>query len=144
MSFDAMSPWDAVTWFETPTVTYVSVTVATLKQVVAANVRRVYLAFISQNQAGHAYAPNTTPFTGKGYISSSNVPSIEFRFADHGPLVTSEWFVYPAATITVTVVEVILRDWPRDKIVEVKNGQPADVSGELSPGWDSPGYPTWP
>lgn len=110
----ALAPWDEMAYFDAPRWTLTQMVVGQSIQVVGANSQRVVLMFAAP--AGIADPEISTRddlgATKNLLVKSGNLPLI-FTQRDHGPLCQAQWFGTSTAAVNLTVVEVVLREWPR-------------------------------
>jgi hypothetical protein len=114
----SLPPWDEFPWFENPSITYVTVGANSVVLLASANPRRVSLTLglgtgNTVNLGPDPAMPND-PNHGIGIGSGGNLPLV-IRQSEDGPLCQVAWYGNnPLGTpVIVTVIEVILRDWPR-------------------------------
>ena len=110
--FETLSPWDSYRYFSDPVETTIS-SPAVHDRVCSFNTRRVAL-IIGLQSAGDTIRITTKPGvdSGFGFILSGTNPPFELTQAMHGNLCQADWFFAQGTLGVVTVIEVLLNDWP--------------------------------
>lgn len=107
-----MSPWDAIAWFDTPTERVVNLAAPPAWTKVAAfNPRRVVLLF-GLLSATTVNVSTVQGAAGSGFTIVSGEGFMVLRQATDGPLAQMDWYAQPNPGTSLTVIEVLLRDWP--------------------------------
>jgi hypothetical protein len=108
-----MAPWEEITYFDTPKVTFLTLPGSgEWYSFVPANPQRVALVF---SCPGGVYisTDNTVPLTAGFQFTTTTYP-LSITEAQHGPLCTAEWFANGTTNQLVTAFEVILRQMPEE------------------------------
>jgi hypothetical protein len=119
-----MSPWDEIPYFQVPKYTYVSLPTNTFTQVLKAEQRRIGIIFSNPNSSPTLAAgiltvttdasmpQNAVPAQCGFNVISTDTPR-SFLQKDYGVLIQSDWFALntSAATVTLTVCEILLYKW---------------------------------
>ncbi len=115
-----MAPWDEISYFDTPRVSYVLPFVLQTGLVLGANSRRVGIIFTNSAANTIFVSPDQAlPADGTSGIpvdqASQRVTIMQKEF---GVLASTEWYGYKAAagTNVLTIVEILLKDWPRPRL----------------------------
>jgi hypothetical protein len=111
-----LAPWEEIGYFQVPQVTAVAITSAIAWQpIVAANPNRVSLTLATSGEV-YVSPTNTLPLSGGtigGIPLTDAMLPLRIHEAKDGPLCTSEWWAAPlSGATTVTVIEIILREFP--------------------------------
>lgn len=109
-----LPPWEEIQFFNDPVVTVLPAPHAGV-QVVAANPQRVVLVLSCATAGNAQLAPFVSTLTQGGIALDSSTPTIIITEKDHGPLCTCAWFSVILMAVPLTVVEVILRQWPDEE-----------------------------
>lgn len=112
----SLPPWEENQWFEVPTCRFVTVNVPNTTLIASANPRRVGIIIAGSTTNLIYVAPNPSlDFTnGGGFPVVDTKAPLQFAHKDYGPLVAMDWYATAGALpAIVTVVEVVLRDWPK-------------------------------
>ena len=110
------APWLENTYFDTPKSTGLSLPlVSGWTEFVPPNIKRVGLMIGCQSGGGILVAPsNTLPATSAyGLWINNNSAILQLKQKDWGPLVSGAWYYFSTVALTVTYVELLLREWPR-------------------------------
>lgn len=112
MKILAIPPWEEITYFQTPTVSIVTVGgPGQWTQLCKANPNRVVL-WISP-ASGVEVTPDPSASLSTGIALSGTTPPLQIREAQDGPLATSAWYAQSSVgNVSCTVIEVILREFP--------------------------------
>lgn len=110
-----LAPWEEITYFKTPTVTVTAMTSATSwVEIAKANPQRVLMLIHTEAATIVAVSPDATLRSG-GLIVTDTLPPLEISEAKYGPLATMAWYAQGDLGVNVTVIEVVLRQWPEDQ-----------------------------
>jgi hypothetical protein len=117
----SMSPMDAFEWFQTPICTFFGALSGTPLQIAKANPQRVALIISSGSSTN--IAPETAVLVAGGGIAlNATLTTLVFIQAETGPLCQLGWWATNTALGNVTVVEVLLREWPGDRARPQRGG----------------------
>lgn len=119
-TLDRMPPWDAAAYFQAIKETAITPDGSVAKKVVMADSNRVAILFSCANSTGslNVSTKNTVTSTTGFFLSGSGI-QLQFLFFETGPLCQQEWWLAPSGFGILTVVEVLLTEWPQ---VGVKKG----------------------
>jgi hypothetical protein len=110
--FNTLSPWDAFAWFDTPIETNFSLSGAAVL-VAPAEPRRVALIFSMPSSTGFVTISTSSKVTASSGIGlTTQSPTLQLFQSAAGNLVQGAWYAFGMLGLSVTVVEVRLRDWP--------------------------------
>lgn len=111
-----MPPWKEVTYFQVPTVSSAGPPpINGWVQCALANTNRTAL-LISSPSAAVVVSPDPTKPAGTGIALSQSQPPFTILESQLGPLCTGPWYmsgISGSGNGTVTVIEVVLREWPQ-------------------------------
>lgn len=109
-----LPPWEEMRWFEEPKTTLVTNSGSGVIQLVETNPRRVAMLVGASGTVYIAPSQSINPAGGEGLLIQPGQGPIYITQKAHGNLCQVQWFVSQVfGTVVVTVIEVILRDWPR-------------------------------
>lgn len=110
-----MAPWEEITYFDNPKVSFFGNTAGGEWVLIApANPQRV--ALIMSTTGTSCLSPDDTlPFAG-GIPLNAYSPYITITEAQFGSLCTSAWYSYSTELANLTVIEVILREMPQENL----------------------------
>lgn len=110
--FTTLPPWDASIYFFLPVQSVISIAAGTVP-LVPANPNRVGLLIGCSAGPNATVGVNPAPAMGEGIPVNNLTPPLYITHEHWGSLVQAEWFLSaPIIGGVVTVIEVILRDWP--------------------------------
>jgi hypothetical protein len=112
-----MPPWDEITYFQTPKVSYITLDVNGKGQLCNSDPQRIGIMFgsntpvnICPDAALLARADGGIPLT----VLSTGIPFIYINHDKMPGLPQVAWFAnFGTMNQTVTVIEIVLREWPR-------------------------------
>lgn len=110
----ALSPWEENTWFEVPIEnSFTGDNTTNAFKIVNYNPRRVALTFSNRGPQTMLVSTSNSGTT-QGFILNPTVNPFPILQKDFGNLVQVEWFAYGLGVGAwgMTVLEVILREWP--------------------------------
>jgi hypothetical protein len=112
-----MSPWAELEWFDFPLTSTFTFNNTTAPIVAVSNQRRVALLFsnLTSNQCVILPGAIPVPGTAAGMIVVNSTLPVVFVQKEHGPLAQVEWSAtgLGAGMTTLSVIEVLLKAWPR-------------------------------
>lgn len=111
-----MSPWDELSYFETPIDQYIILTSQAL-YTIPADPKRVLLVITSYESVPLVVRPINTPPVGTqtvGLPVANYLRPLIFSQKEHGPLAQIEWHVNNPTTTTTTLYwfGVVMKEWP--------------------------------
>ena len=111
--FDILSPMDSFRYFQTPIQTDYTLANGEKRVVAAVNPARVGLIIATNPpSSGLSIGLNGQVGATLGIPIVSQQPTIQITQGEWGALVQAEWWAFSTAGNTVSVIEVILNDWP--------------------------------
>jgi hypothetical protein len=115
MSFDTMSPWEALRWFQPPQVTHVTLPDGAVHQIIEANPQRVALIIADSAVTGRLSVSIDLVTQGAfGIPLTTANPYLVLLQSQLGPIVQAAWFgVTSLAPTDVLIMECLLKDWPQ-------------------------------
>lgn len=108
-----LAPWEEIGYFQLPNVIVTPLTGPVGWTQIAPNSPNRVSLTISSTGSTRLSTDNTIA-TGAGIAITNTMAPYVVREKDDGNLCTSAWYAVNGGAGTVTVIEVILREWPGD------------------------------
>lgn len=121
-ALDALPPWDAAAYFQTPTETDVTLPGGVATQLCAADPNRVVLMFSTTGFGGIPVSTKRHTDANGGIQVGANFLPLVLRFEEVGPLCQQAWYAWSPGAGLITVFEVKLYQWPEPKPVRKGRG----------------------
>lgn len=141
MGLSPLPPWDANSYFQMPEMEFISLPSGVVTQLAAADQHRVALLLRTIDPQTISVGPRTDLLLSRGWLLTQSNPVLELYHYRVGPLVALAWFALQTSglTITVPVLAVSLREWPKGGQGYADGQQPGYEDGDVRGGGDASG-----
>jgi hypothetical protein len=131
-----VAPWDELQYFDLPVVQQYTNATDSKTPIALADPQRIWISFTQGTASGQTNVSILPSNAAAGWPVSTSGTALIFRARDDPVITQGVWYATIGVGVTLTVVSIRLREWPRSNAVQ-RVGAPLPWERLVRPQWPS-------